>query len=1561
MQGHQAVQQDGEGRTFIEQIRRSEYMIGMTLAPDAEAAAEGMRRKLSNALRLLSDDLYSTRTHFVLELIQNADDNAYASEVDPEIHIALSSSALKVWNNEQGFTKANVRALCSVGESTKLKKVGFIGEKGIGFKSVFQVSNAPQIHSNGFHFRFDMSNPEEHLGYVVPHWIEPDASITAEGTTIVLPAKAGESFTDAVLSELDARLLLFLRKLRRIELRTPGEEVSMQRLDDDGLIALQTDRQVHGGETTRSRQRYLRVSTNIAMAATTDEKRPAVVDSEIILAFPVEDSGKALAAPDCATFAFLPIRTFGFRFCVQADFLLSSAREDIQTARPWNAALRDAIAPAFVASVEQFRSRPALARTFLQFLPQEQELTHGFFAPVVQQMLAALAQTECILCATGQWRRPAKVMTAPAAFQRLVSADQAWNIFGKDYPARDLDVEPATLKKLGCAPLYVADIVKLFTEHGNWVREQGRAWLAQLFRYLATFNRQYLRDAGLQDAACLPVSDGSLQSPSARTVFFPLARGTKFGFEQDLLILDEAFIDAIEDKDEADIRGLLHDLGVRTPEPYALIMNDILPAHRGERWREAGFSALTGHVRYVKAKLDDYLAAAAKHGQPEASAMETLRKGLRLKTKKNEGTSWWFQHAEDVYPCREYQPEFDIETLLAQDLDPLRLVSPDYLPHDLATLDPQDSAAVLADWREFFFHLGVNPSPRLSADTNAACSPELTTLLASESSAIRRQTLECIDRHWDRYSRHATYTLSGRLATRYYTTFATTLRATAAPTKQRRSAALQEAYYPTDIVRDVFGNSPTYIDAELRNEEFLDTCGIVHRVDTSACIKRLKQIKGTDKPSAAQVRPLYQHLDQIFDRNAASVREAFKEHALILTRSTESPWHRPDEVVWTSPGEFLSLHYPALHGQYADSHGFFVRKLGVPHEVSIAAAVRALPSLTAAGLPAEAQSTEALRIYVRASRELASAPDSPAPAWLADFETRPVFLNHRGEMVTLDDALYADDQPTTSALFAGNEDISFLAVSPARLPQIRVLLEAAGVPLLSESLDITMQNPGDGRPNPTFTARVRERYRYIARLVYAQSHTVYERAKEACLWRRLSLFSVLDVDALTICSTLQGITVTTQGEVVISGESAFVRAGAKGVADRLAREICLMLKAPMTLVDGVSRILRDQNIGEVEEYLDVREIPALPDDELSQLTLEHAPPASGTSGPLGPTQDQEAAAPAQAPAPPPQETASPADANAASPPAAAAPPSGAPPSTQPSPASAGVAAVALELQASSGGPASGGSSPGTQSPATTARSGNSSIGSGPSGTGGAGVAAARLGWTGGVRRSGIRRRGARAPESRGAGHRLLSYVEPAPANPEPTGAPDEVNRAQERDATAQAAVRHFLQTQRAKWATLEEMQPYNKGFDVRGVAHDGSEHFIEIKGQSTAWTAAGISMTPSELLCAADKREHYWLCVVEHAIHPGRQILHLVNDPFGKADQFRFDSGWKATATSEASALPLVPAPGLRIDIQGLGSGTIFSVKKAGSMFYKVHVYLADGRQVFKVFEPARMRLSKGD
>ena len=86
----------------------------------------------------VSTQLYTDITHFVLELIQNADDNDYRSNIHPTLRLQLSRSELLVECNEVGFSEENVRAICDLNASTKKwrKKVddGYIGEKGIGTK-----------------------------------------------------------------------------------------------------------------------------------------------------------------------------------------------------------------------------------------------------------------------------------------------------------------------------------------------------------------------------------------------------------------------------------------------------------------------------------------------------------------------------------------------------------------------------------------------------------------------------------------------------------------------------------------------------------------------------------------------------------------------------------------------------------------------------------------------------------------------------------------------------------------------------------------------------------------------------------------------------------------------------------------------------------------------------------------------------------------------------------------------------------------------------------------------------------------------------------------------------------------------------------------------------------------------------------------------------------------------------------------------------------------------------------------------------------------------------------
>lgn len=75
--------------------------------------------------------LYNTDAHFLSEMIQNADDNAYGPGVAPALRIELlPRQGVVITNNELGFEPHHVKALSGLGQSSKSKENGQTGEKG---------------------------------------------------------------------------------------------------------------------------------------------------------------------------------------------------------------------------------------------------------------------------------------------------------------------------------------------------------------------------------------------------------------------------------------------------------------------------------------------------------------------------------------------------------------------------------------------------------------------------------------------------------------------------------------------------------------------------------------------------------------------------------------------------------------------------------------------------------------------------------------------------------------------------------------------------------------------------------------------------------------------------------------------------------------------------------------------------------------------------------------------------------------------------------------------------------------------------------------------------------------------------------------------------------------------------------------------------------------------------------------------------------------------------------------------------------------------------------------
>lgn len=75
------VEASASPREIIEKIRRIEFGIGADLQGDGEVVVEALVRKYRSLLETVAQDLNSKESHFLLELVQNADDNEYAEGV----------------------------------------------------------------------------------------------------------------------------------------------------------------------------------------------------------------------------------------------------------------------------------------------------------------------------------------------------------------------------------------------------------------------------------------------------------------------------------------------------------------------------------------------------------------------------------------------------------------------------------------------------------------------------------------------------------------------------------------------------------------------------------------------------------------------------------------------------------------------------------------------------------------------------------------------------------------------------------------------------------------------------------------------------------------------------------------------------------------------------------------------------------------------------------------------------------------------------------------------------------------------------------------------------------------------------------------------------------------------------------------------------------------------------------------------------------------------------------------------------------------------------------------
>ncbi|XP_030507403.2 protein NO VEIN [Cannabis sativa] len=769
----------------IESIRKDEFGLDSSLSNADNGMLKKQHARLGRALHCLSQELYSQDSHFLLELVQNADDNIYPENVEPTLTFILQDSGIIVLNNERGFSAQNIRALCDVGSSTKKgSNAGYIGQKGIGFKSVFRITDAPEIHSNGFHVKFDIS--EGQIGFVLPTSIPSrDLNLISRlassgsdrldikccSTCIVLPFRSKLSEGTVVkniitmFSDLHPSLLLFLHRLQCIKFRN---------LLDDSLIVMRKEIMGHGIVNVSHGNEKMTwfVVSQILQA---DFIRSDVQMTEISVAFTLQESNDGGYSPLLSqqpVFAFLPLRTYGLKFILQGDFVLPSSREEVDGNSPWNQWLLSEFPGLFVKAEISFCNLPCFKDSpgkaisaFMSFVPLIGEV-HGFFSSLPRMIVSRLRVSKCLLLEGGsEWVPPCKVLRGWNEEARsILPADLLHEHLGLGFLDKNIILSDPLARTLGVeeyGPKILVQFMSSLCRKESVLKSMGLSWLSSYLIELYTMSVHSGRtvlDAevesdcidNLRNISFIPLSNGTYSAVSDGTIWLHFDGSTsgtdgEYGIESfpnlyaRLRIVNPALLTASSvDSSRTDLTVsdklsmMLYKIGVQRLSAHEIIKLHILPAISDETIMDKDKNLMTEYVCFVMSHLNfgcpnclverEYIIS-----QLQNSACILTNYGFKQPSK------------ESIHFSEEFGNSVNVNKLIEDVNITWHEVDVSYLKHPITKTLPSG----LIKWREFFQGIGVTDFVKvLQVEKSVAdISPALFKHFMSEGELISQESI----------------------------------------------------------------------------------------------------------------------------------------------------------------------------------------------------------------------------------------------------------------------------------------------------------------------------------------------------------------------------------------------------------------------------------------------------------------------------------------------------------------------------------------------------------------------------------------------------------------------------------------------------------------------------------------------------------------------------------------------------------------------------------------------------------------------------------------------------
>lgn len=660
---------------------------------------------------------------YPFELLQNANDAARDAGARGRAHFLLTETALVVADNGFGFGDEQVDAICSLGRSSKGPGES-VGHKGLGFKSVGEITDHPQITSARASFQFNSDRVRAEVSsilgplpdeqklpvYAFPFPIDPAdfgpdteqvAALRAgDFTTVIrLPFSRGvdrRTVEKHLLDNLQPRLLLFLPQVDHLELRGTGGDFSAEvsRAPEEGVehVLLATTEPTES-ETTETREEWFiyrgSVVPDAAVLAPLGDAWKSVEETRFAVAIPLNDTGQPLVSETFPLHVYFPTDELPqLRVAVHAEWVLTMDRRQIATtpeAVAFNRMLVNSLGDFVTETVARdLVTRTGASASAIEALVPAVATASGAGGTAVRTTWTqALLAASFLPAADGQLRPPTELRPLP---RNLPDPERAHHVANLDlgHTLRpDIEQRAAVRTFLSEVPgideIGMPEFLSLLPPP---TRDTARDYYDFLVSWREKAGAPLVTE--LKKTATVLGVNGQAFTPDTDTIFFPRERGD-VALPEDLPI-PVAYLPDIEEA-----QALLRELGVKPFEWRELIRDFLIKllANREteEVIRSRAMSALRAYHRVRLSGSED---------------LEPILGRVLLPGRTADGATKELCPASALYFSAPWTGSDDLEVIYGP------FDQPEFLDAEL----PDDSEHQATDL-DFYRMLGVSDHPRL--------------------------------------------------------------------------------------------------------------------------------------------------------------------------------------------------------------------------------------------------------------------------------------------------------------------------------------------------------------------------------------------------------------------------------------------------------------------------------------------------------------------------------------------------------------------------------------------------------------------------------------------------------------------------------------------------------------------------------------------------------------------------------------------------------------------------------------------------------------------------------